>query len=74
MHPDKIEPEIDLNGNVIVLRYECVTSHTARCSGITNMHLSHKYTILRGDRRGNRLHVEERERYVVRFLYFIFQP
>ncbi|MCM1320236.1 MAG: phage tail tape measure protein [Muribaculaceae bacterium] len=37
------EPEYDLNGNVIVPRYECVTSHTARRTGITNMYLSHRY-------------------------------
>ena len=43
---EKKEPETDLNGNVIVPRYECVTSHTARRTGITNMYLSHKYTIL----------------------------
>ena len=29
MRRDKIEPETDLNGNVIVPRYDCVTSHTA---------------------------------------------
>ena len=46
MRRDKTEPETDLNGNVIVPRYECVTSHTARRTGITNMYLSHKYTIL----------------------------
>ena len=46
MHRDKIEPETDLNGNVIVPRYNCVTSHTALRPGITNMYLSHKYTIL----------------------------
>ncbi len=46
MRRDKIEPETDLNGNVIVPRYDCVTSHTARHTGITNMYLSHKYTIL----------------------------
>ena len=46
MLQDKIEPETDLNGNVIVPRYNCVTSHTARRPGITNMYLSHKYTIL----------------------------
>ncbi|MCM1110456.1 MAG: hypothetical protein NC336_04560, partial [Clostridium sp.] len=40
------EPEYDLNGNVIVPRYECVTSHTARRTGITNMYLSHKYNTL----------------------------
>ena len=27
-------------------RYNCVTTHTARRSGITNMYLTHKYTIL----------------------------
>lgn len=31
---------------MIVPRYDCVTSHTARRTGITNMYLSHKYTIL----------------------------
>ena len=46
MRRDKIEPETDLNGNVIVPRYDCVTSHTARRTGITNMYLSHKCTIL----------------------------
>ena len=46
MRRDKIELETDLNGNVIVPRYDCVTSHTARRTGITNMYLSHKYTIL----------------------------
>ena len=46
MRRDKIEPETDLNGNVIVPRYDCVTSHTARRTGIMNMYLSHKYTIL----------------------------
>lgn len=40
------EPETDLNGNVIVPRYACVTSHTARRTGITNMYLSHRYTML----------------------------
>lgn len=43
---EKKEPETDLNGNVIVPRYDCVTSHTARRTGITNMYLSHRYTIL----------------------------
>lgn len=41
-----LDKETDLNGNVIVPRYDCVTSHTARRTGITNMYLSHKYTIL----------------------------
>lgn len=40
------EAETGLNGNVIVPRYACVTSHTARRSGITNMYLSHRYTML----------------------------
>lgn len=43
---NNIKPETDLNGNVVVPRYECVTSHTARRTGITNMYLSHKYTTL----------------------------
>lgn len=46
LRKEKKEPETDLNGNVIVPRYDCVTSHTARRTGITNMCLSHKYTIL----------------------------
>ena len=46
LRKEKKEPETDLNGNVIVPRYECVTSHTARRTGITNMYLSHKYTVL----------------------------
>ena len=46
LRKEKKEPEIDLNGNVIVPRYDCVTSHTARRTGITNMYLSHRYTIL----------------------------
>ena len=46
MRRDKIEPDTDLNGNVIVPRDEYVTSHTARRTGITNMYLSHQYTIL----------------------------
>ncbi len=47
LRKEKKEPEADLNGNVIVPRYDCVTSHTARRTGITNIYLSHKYTILR---------------------------
>lgn len=46
MRRDKFKPETDLNVNVIVPRYECVTNHTARRTGITNMYLSHKYTLL----------------------------
>lgn len=41
-----VESETDLKGNVIVSRYECVTSYTARRTVITNMYLSHKYTFL----------------------------
>lgn len=33
-------------GEIIVPRYNCVTTHTTRRSGITNMYLSHKFTIL----------------------------
>ncbi len=40
------EPETALNGNVIMPRFKCVTSHTARRTGITNMYLSHKYDIV----------------------------
>ena len=46
LRKEKKESETDLNGNVIVPRYDCVTSHTARRTGIINMYLSHKYTIL----------------------------
>lgn len=38
--------EYDSKGNAILPRYACVTTHTARRSGITNMYLSHKYTML----------------------------
>ena len=31
---------------VMTPRYNCGTTHTARRSGITNMYLTHKYTIL----------------------------
>lgn len=30
----------------MMTRYDCVTTHTARYSGITNMYLSHKFTIV----------------------------
>ncbi len=40
------DPETDLNGNVLLPRFKCVTSHTARRTGITNMYLSHKYDIV----------------------------
>ena len=45
---DKGELPVSYNGKgeIIVPRYNCVTTHTARQSGITNMYLSHKYTIL----------------------------
>ena len=43
---DNIEPETDLKGNVTVPCYDCMTSDTARRTGVTNMYLSHKYTIL----------------------------
>ncbi len=43
---NKVKPETDLNGNVVLPRYQCATSHTARRTGITNMYLRHKYTIL----------------------------
>lgn len=33
-------------GEVVLPRYECVTTHTARRSGITNMYLSKKFTIV----------------------------
>lgn len=32
-------------GEVMMPRYDCVTTHTARRSGITNIYLSHKFTI-----------------------------
>lgn len=39
------EPKTDLNGNVLLPRFKCVTGHTARRTGITNMHLSHNCKI-----------------------------
>ena len=33
-------------GEVLIPYYDCVTTHTARRSGITNMYLSHKFTIV----------------------------
>lgn len=42
----EFEVEYDANGNVILPRYACVTTHTARRSGITNMYLTHRYTML----------------------------
>jgi len=46
LRKDTKEPETGLNGNVIVSCNACVTSHNARRTGINNMYLSHKYTIL----------------------------
>lgn len=51
---DNIEPVIslplcygkDTDLKAMSSYYECVTSHTARRSGITNMYLSHKFTIV----------------------------
>ena len=42
------ELNVELNDKceVIVPRYDCVTTHTARRSGITNMYLSHKYNMV----------------------------
>lgn len=42
----KLTVERNSKGEVVMLRYNCVTFHTARRSGITNMYLSHKYTIV----------------------------
>ena len=33
-------------GEVVMPRYDCVTTHTARRSGLTNMYLAHKFTIV----------------------------
>ena len=33
-------------GEPVILRYDCVTTYTARRSGITNMYLTHKFTIV----------------------------
>ncbi len=42
----RIVVERNDKGEVIMPRYNCVTTHTARRSGITNMYLTHKYTIV----------------------------
>lgn len=42
----KLSVEFNSRGEVMMPRYNCVTTHTARRSGITNMYLTHKYTIL----------------------------
>ncbi len=52
MNQKKLEEDgklaVDRNdkGEVIMPRYNCVTTHTARRSGITNMYFTHKYTIV----------------------------
>lgn len=40
----KLTIERNAKGEVVMPRYACVTTHTARRSGITNMYLTHKYT------------------------------
>ena len=42
----KLEVVRNDKGEVVMPRYNCVTTHTARRSGITNMYLSHKFTII----------------------------
>ena len=42
----KVNSQALQSGLVMTPRYNCVTTHTARRSGITNMYLTHKYTIL----------------------------
>lgn len=42
----KLVVERNDKDEVIMPRYNCVTTHTARRSGITNMYLTHKYTIV----------------------------
>lgn len=42
----QIVVERNSEGEVMMPRYNCVTTHTARRSGTTNMYLTHKYTIL----------------------------
>lgn len=42
----KLVVEHNSKGEVVMPRYNCVTTHTARRSGITNMYLSHKFTIV----------------------------
>ena len=42
----QIVVERNSEGEVMMPRYNCVTTHTARRSGITNMYLTHKYSIL----------------------------
>ena len=42
----KLVVERNDKGEVVMPRYACVTTHTARRSGITNMYLTHQYTIV----------------------------
>ncbi len=42
----KLVVERNDKGEIVMPRYACVTTHTARRSGITNMYLTHKYTIV----------------------------
>lgn len=50
----KKELATNLNEIIIVTCYECVAIHTAQCTGITDMYLSHKYTILKTMHVGDR--------------------
>ncbi len=42
----KLVVERNDKGEVIMPRYNCVTTHTPRRNGITNMYLTHKFTIV----------------------------
>lgn len=42
----KMDFEMNDKGEALVTRAQSVTTHTARRSGITNMYLSHKFTIV----------------------------
>ena len=42
----KLVVERNDKGAVIMSRYNCVPTHTEYRSGITNMYLTHKYTIV----------------------------
>ena len=42
----KMDFEMNDKGEALVIRAQRVTTHTARRSGITNMYLSHKFTIV----------------------------
>ena len=43
---DEMAIERNDKGEVFMPRYDCVNTHTARRSGITNIYLSHKFTIV----------------------------